>query len=216
VLILGLDTATPATTVGVVRGGEVVAERSQVDSRRHVELLVPTIHAVLEDAGIDLAQVTDIAVGVGPGAFTGMRVGLATARSLGVALGIPVHGVVTLDGIAAASGLKESFAVVTDARRREVFWATYTDGFTRAEGPFVGRPDEVAKAVGHRPVVGARATPFAEMFDDIREPDLPSAAALAQIVSRALASGEGLMPPEPMYLRRPDVTPSSGPKSVLS
>ena len=215
-LILGLDTATPATTVAVVRSGEVAAERSPVDSRKHVELLIPTIHAVLEDAGVNLAQVTDVAVGVGPGAFTGLRVGLVTARSLGAALGIPVHGVVTLDAMAAASGLEEPFAVVTDARRREVFWATYAGGFTREQGPFVGKPDEVAKSLGDRPVVGANVTPFAELFHDVREPDLPSAAALAQIVYRALTAGESLLPPEPVYLRRPDAIPSSGPKSVLT
>ena len=174
------------------------------------------VDAVLGEANIALSAVTDIVVGVGPGAFTGLRVGLVTARALGDALGVPVHGVVTLDALALESGLEEPFAVVTDARRREVFWATYSDAFTRDAGPIVAEPSDVASQLRGRPVVGANATPFADLFDDVRDPDLPAAGALARYAHRRLAAGRSLLPPEPMYLRRPDITPSSGPKSVLA
>jgi tRNA threonylcarbamoyl adenosine modification protein YeaZ len=216
VLTLAFDTATPATTVALVRGSKILAERSHIDPRRHAELLIPTINAVLAEASLTLRDVSDVVVGVGPGAFTGLRVGLVTARSLGDALGVSVHGVVTLDAIAAASGLEQPFVVVTDARRREIFWATYASAFSRDEGPFVGKPEEVAERVRSRPAIGAGATPFAELFGDTRGPDLPSAGALAQVAYRKLAAGGVLPPAAPMYLRRPDVTHSAGPKSVLS
>jgi len=216
VLILGLDTTTSVTTVALIRDAEVVSERSHVDARRHAEVLVPTIKLVLNDSGLSLSDLTTIAVGVGPGAFTGLRVGVVTASALGDALGIPVHGIMTLDAIAYASGLDHPFAVVTDARRKEVFWASYSNAITLETGPFVGRPDHVAEQVEGLPVLGAGATPFAEVFADVRPPELPSAGALGQLTYRRLLEGKPLLESAPLYLRRPDVTPSAGPKSVLT
>ncbi len=215
-LILSFDTATAATTVAVLRHGDVVAEKSHVDARRHAEVLVPTINTVLSEVTLKLSDLTDIAVGVGPGAFTGLRVGLVTARALGVALDIPVHGVMTLDAIAYASGLDHSFAVVMDARRKEVFWARYSNATTLEAGPFVARPDDVSHQVRGLPVVGAGATPFAELFNDVRPPDLPSAGALGKLTYRRLLEGKPPLELVPLYLRRPDVTASAGPKSVLT
>lgn len=215
-IIVALDTATPATTVAVCRDGEILAERSIIDARRHAELLTPSIQAVLSDARVALSQVTDIAVGIGPGAFTGLRVGLVTARALADALDVDIHGVVTLDVLARASGLQEPFAVVSDARRREVFWGRYSGEAIRVEGPFVGAPVEVADHLDGIPVVGAGATPFSDLFADIRSPELPAAGALALQAWAALVAGRRLLPAEPMYLRRPDVTPAATQKSVLS
>ncbi len=99
--ILAFDTATPAVTVAVHDGYDVVAHESAVDARRHGELLAPSIAAVLAKAGARPGDVTAIAVGTGPGPYTGLRVGLVTARVLGEALGVPVDGVCTLDIIAA-------------------------------------------------------------------------------------------------------------------
>jgi tRNA threonylcarbamoyl adenosine modification protein YeaZ len=170
----------------------------------------------LDDSTLQLADVTAVAVGVGPGAFTGLRVGLVTARALGDALSIPVHGVMTLDAIAYASRVDCPFAVVADARRKELFWARYSSAITREAGPFVGKPDDVAEQVAGLPVVGAGATPFAEMFADVRSPELPNAGALGQLTHRRLLEGQPLLKPTPLYLRRPDVTASAGPKSVLT
>lgn len=214
-LSLGFDTATPVTTVAVASDGQILAEVEEVDPRRHAELLAPMIHRVLAEAATAPGDITDIVVGVGPGAFTGLRVGIATACALGDAWDVPVRGVVTLDVVAAASGLDDTFAVVMDARRREVYWATYTGAGERDSGPFVAPPDEVVAAVGDRPVVGAGSTPFADLFRDVRGPELPRAGVLTQLAHRRISDGLPMLSAHPVYLRRPDVTPSTKPKSVL-
>lgn len=213
-LLLAIDTATPATSVAVVDDGEVVAELRHVDARGHCEALAPLVVEALAVARTVPGQLTAVVVGVGPGAYTGLRVGIVTALSMADALAVPVHGVVSLDALAFGAGLGEPFAVVTDARRKEVFWARYADRVTRLSGPDVGRPDDVARAVTGLPVVGAAGTPFAGHFPDVRGPDLPSAGALGRVAAGRLASGGGLPLPQPMYLRRPDVTVSAGPRPV--
>ena len=215
-MILGIDTATPATTVAVCVEGVVVAEETRVDARRHAESLAPCIQQVIQAAGRVLSDVRHIAVGVGPGAFTGLRVGLVTARSLARALDIPVHGVCTLDVMAYGSGLAEPFAVVTDAKRKEVFWARYASVSERTGGPWVGRPSEVSGAISGLPVVGVQGTPFAELFGDPKGPELPAAGALARLLEQRLAVGGELLSASPIYLREPDVSPAVAPKSVLS
>ncbi|WP_063837435.1 tRNA (adenosine(37)-N6)-threonylcarbamoyltransferase complex dimerization subunit type 1 TsaB, partial [Streptomyces sp. NRRL WC-3549] len=132
-----MDTATPAVTVALHDGDRVVAETGQVDARRHGELLLPAVDRVLAEAGVRLGAVTGVVVGVGPGPYTGLRVGLVTAATFGSALSVPVHGVCTLDGLAHAAGVEGPFAVATDARRKEVYWARYEDGRTRTGGPAV-------------------------------------------------------------------------------
>jgi tRNA threonylcarbamoyladenosine biosynthesis protein TsaB len=124
-VLLALDTATPAVTVAVADGERVLAERTTVDARRHGELLAPAIEAVLREAGVDRRDLTRIGVGVGPGPFTGLRVGLVTARTLGAVLGLEVLGVCSLDVLALGARLTGEYRVVTDARRREVHWAAY-------------------------------------------------------------------------------------------
>jgi len=145
VLVLGLDTATPASTVAVaeVTGGGLrgLAERRTVDPRAHGELLAPQIHATLMEAGAGPADLAAIVAGVGPGPFTGLRVGLATAASMGQALGVPTYGVCSLDGLGLAAG-PGRVLVATDARRREVYHATYLDG-RRVTEPQVARPADV-------------------------------------------------------------------------
>jgi tRNA threonylcarbamoyl adenosine modification protein YeaZ len=148
VLLIAFDTATPAVTVALHDGTHVLAETTTVDARRHGELLASSIDAVLTEAGAGRLDLTAVAAGTGPGPYTGLRVGLVTARVLGSALGIPVFGVCTLDVIAAdaaaAAGGRE-FIVATDARRREVYWARYDAGGRRLDGPAVGIPADVAE-----------------------------------------------------------------------
>jgi tRNA threonylcarbamoyl adenosine modification protein YeaZ len=207
VLLLALDTATPAVTVALHDGERVLARADQVDARRHGELLLPSVDRVLREAGRKLTEVTDIAAGVGPGPYTGLRVGLATAEAFGAALGVPVHGLCTLDGIAHAAGLDTPFVVATDARRKEVYWARYADARTRQGEPAVDRPADLAGTVAGLPAVGAGARLYADTFTGVRE-DLPehqSAAALAELAVEKLAAGSGgFLQPRPLYLRRPD------------
>ncbi|MFI9492609.1 MULTISPECIES: tRNA (adenosine(37)-N6)-threonylcarbamoyltransferase complex dimerization subunit type 1 TsaB [Streptomyces] len=203
-LLLALDTATPAVTVALHDGDRVVAETGRIDARRHGELLLPAVDRVLAEAGLGLDAVTDVAVGVGPGPYTGLRVGLVTAATFGSALSVPVHGVCTLDGLAYAAGVEGPFAVATDARRKEVYWARYEDARTRTGGPRVDRPADIAGQLAGLPVVGAGALLYPEAFPDARGPEHVRAGALASLAAERLAAGEELLPPQPLYLRRPD------------
>ncbi|MER7972207.1 tRNA (adenosine(37)-N6)-threonylcarbamoyltransferase complex dimerization subunit type 1 TsaB [Streptomyces sp. NPDC096080] len=204
-LLLALDTATPAVTVALHDGRDVIASSSQVDARRHGELLLPAVDRVLAEAGMRLDAVTGIVVGIGPGPYTGLRVGLMTADTFGLALGVPVHGLCTLDGLAHASGLDGGpFVVATDARRKEVYWATYADTRTRLTEPAVDRPADIAERVAGLPAVGAGALLYPDAFPDARDPRHVSAASLAALAAERLAAGQELPAPRPLYLRRPD------------
>jgi tRNA threonylcarbamoyl adenosine modification protein YeaZ len=149
VLVLALDTATPASTAALVEvtseGIKGVAERRTVDARAHGEKLAPEIAATLAEAGVRASELEAIVAGLGPGPFTGLRVGLATAASMGQALDIPTYGVCSLDALGRASG-PGRVLVATDARRREVYYATYLDG-ERMIGPDVAKPADVATAI---------------------------------------------------------------------
>ena len=221
VLLLAFDTATPAVTVALHDGTEILAEHTEVDARRHGELLAPGIRAVLTGAGRSRLELTDVAVGVGPGPFTGLRVGLVTARSLADALGIRVHGVCTLDILAWAVGHDGPFAVATDARRREVYWARYAARERRLTEPAVDWPHVVAPQVAGLPVAGEGAVKYPDAFPVPIAPLLPSAADLAELTVRRLAAAPAetgdeavLLPPAPLYLRRPDAVEPGARKPV--
>ena len=206
-LLLALDTATPAVTVALHDGTSVIASSSQVDARRHGELLLPAVDRVLAEADLKLDAVTGVVVGVGPGPYTGLRVGLMTADTFGLVLGVPVYGLCTLDGLAYAAdgtGVEGPFVVATDARRKEVYWARYDDPRTRVSEPAVDRPAEIAEAVAGLPAVGAGALLYPDTFPDARAPEHVSAAALASLAAERLEAGEELVAPRPLYLRRPD------------
>ena len=217
-LLLAFDTATPAITVAVHDGTDVVAAASGEGSMAHGELLAPAIHAALTDAGATMSDLTDVAVGVGPGPFTGLRVGVVTALTLGSTLGIATHGVCTLDILAAElaqrDGLSEEFLVATDARRKEVYWAHYRPGDHAAErldGPHVSYPVDLAELHPSMPVLGRGATLYPDVLTVLDGPEDPSAAALASAVA---AGSVGELPLEPLYLRRPDATPLVLPKQA--
>ena len=127
-LVLALDTSTPAVTAALAEvtdsGMKGVAERRTVDPRAHGELLAPQVAALLADAGATVRELAAIVAGLGPGPFTGLRVGLVTAASMGQALDIPTYGVCSLDALGRAAG-PGRVLVATDARRREVYYATY-------------------------------------------------------------------------------------------
>ena len=209
-LVLAFDTSTADVTAAVVdvaAAPRVLAEQDVVAPNRHGEVLAPLIAEVLQAAGVDMRDLTAVGVGVGPGPFTGLRVGLATAAALSDALEIPAYGVCSLDAIARGRG---AVLVVTDARRREVYWAAYDDGGHRVAGPAVARPGDVP-VVG-RAVVGPATTLYPEQLPGA--PAYPRAADVAALVAdraRDRAPGDPLTP---LYLRRPDAVPPGPPKLV--
>jgi tRNA threonylcarbamoyl adenosine modification protein YeaZ len=226
VLVLSLDTSTPAVTAAVSRldashrPPETLAGRTEVATNRHGELLAPMIDAVLREAHVTAAELAAVAVGLGPGPFTGLRVGIVTAAALGDSLGVPVYGVCSLDVVAAAVARDGSpFAVLTDARRKQVYWAAYDEGGRRAEGPEVAAPSEVAAHLVGRVtrVVGAGALAYLEHFTNfavIESGAHPDAAVLADCVAGKVTGRAESDELTPLYLRRPDATPPGRPKQV--
>lgn len=208
-LVLALDTATPTLVAGLARwsadgGTDVVAERAVPSGTRHAELLVPAVQGVLADAGLSLADVDTVVTGLGPGPFTGLRVGVVTAAGLADARGLPVVGVCSLDAI--GSGAR---TVVTDARRKEVYWATYAADGGRVDGPGVVRPEELTAS---GPFVGDAR--FADRLGVPVTPAEVTTAGLLRAAGAQLADPSSAGPLTPLYLRRPDATPPTSLKPV--
>ena len=211
-VLLAFDTATPAVTVALHDGERVVASHLTVDARRHGELLAPGITAVLDEAWVPRQDVTAIAVGVGPGPFTGLRVGLVTARTLALALDIPVYGVCTLD-VLAAQAVDEGLDVPVPGRDGRPSQGGLLGGVRRA-GPAHRRP--ARGPAGRRGDAGARSSGagpllYPEAFPRAVGPGLPNAGVLAGVVTDERAE---LLDPEPLYLRRPDIADARAPKRV--
>ncbi|MCU1678579.1 MAG: tRNA N6-adenosine(37)-N6-threonylcarbamoyltransferase complex dimerization subunit TsaB [Frankiales bacterium] len=217
-LLLAFDTSTPAVTVALRDEDHLLAQSMDVDARRHGELLAPAIARVLAAADAVPRDITAIAVGAGPGPYTGLRVGLVTAATLSDALGVPAYPVCSLDVLAA--GQDGPVLVATDARRREVYWAAYDASGARVAGPSVDRPAVVREWLdAHHgfSVFGDGALLYAEEFPDneiAEHPRYPAASALAQIALSDAASGAQPEPLTPIYLRRPDATPPGPRKQV--
>jgi tRNA threonylcarbamoyl adenosine modification protein YeaZ len=217
----------------------VVAERGNVDARAHGELLAPAIEECLAEAGIGPSALFAVVAGVGPGPFTGLRVGLVTASAFADALRVPAYGVCSLDAIAAgvhtggvhtaavhsagvdAAGVHTAdvhtagtLLVAGDARRKEVYWASYSGG-VRQSGPAVNKPGDLPGTADAMAGAGAR------LYRDVLglpllEHDYPSVVGLAALASdrvRTRAPSEALIP---LYLRRPDVAEPSPPKVVTA
>jgi tRNA threonylcarbamoyl adenosine modification protein YeaZ len=209
VLVLALDTATPTLVAGLARwsaggGAEVLAERAVASGTRHAELLTPAVTGVLADAGLGLDDVAAVVTGLGPGPFTGLRVGVVTAATLADARGLPVVGVCSLDAVGAGAR-----TVVTDARRKEVYWAAYDADGGRVGGPGVVRPEELP--VGG-PFVGDPR--FAERLGAEVVAAEVTTAGLLRAAAPQLADPAAAGPLVPLYLRRPDAVPSAARKAV--
>ncbi len=217
-LVLALDTSG-RVSVGLARAADILGRESLADPRAHVEQLMPLIQTCLQGAGASLDAVDTLVVGVGPGPFTGLRVGIATAQILAEVRGLSLRGVCSLDVIARAYAQERrrtdepdpevgpnGFVVTSDARRREVYWARYDTGGRRLQGPSVGRPEEVPRL----PAVG----PGVEVY-----PDRLSATPGPRQLDPGLLAAIGSDLPDagltPLYLRRPDAAEPGRRKSVL-
>jgi tRNA threonylcarbamoyl adenosine modification protein YeaZ len=232
VLVLALDTSSPAVSVALVDlerddGGDVRWGRSatwqRVDARRHGELLATGVRSVLAELRASRSSVAAVAVGVGPGPFTGLRVGIVTGLALGDALGVPVYGSCSLDAVDAWSDEPGARLVVADARRKEVYWAEYDDTGDRVAGPSVMAPEQLAQALRETGwagrVVGDGALRHREVFarHDVRdEPRYPSPDALVLLAARRVLDGAPSEPLTPLYLRRPDAVPPAAGKPVTA
>lgn len=220
--VLALDTATAATAVTLLRVepdrvAGTLAQRRHVDPRAHGERLAPMITEITAQAGVRLGDLTAIVAGTGPGPFTGLRVGLATAAAIGQALAVPTYGVCSLDGIGATAG-PDPVLVATDARRREIYWALYRAG-QRITEPAVGPAAQVREVLTDRGVswaLGEGARRYREQLEvEVGEhPAYPDPAVLASVALDRIASGAAAEPLTPRYLRRPDAAEPRPPKPV--
>jgi tRNA threonylcarbamoyl adenosine modification protein YeaZ len=229
VLALVLDTSSAAVTAGLVEISDrssghvrpaVLAERVTVNARAHGELLTPSLQACLAEAGVRIADVSAVVAGLGPGPFTGLRVGLMTAAALADATGLPSYGFCSLDAIAAAHPDQENLLVAGDARRKEVYWARYRHGRRVAE-PAVAKPAELIAELrgeftgGTAAMAGAGARLYADVLGlPLLNADYPTVGGLAACASERVLSrapGEVLVP---QYLRRPDAVEPAARKPV--
>ncbi len=211
VLILSIDTSAIASAALLTGEGEILAAFATEDTRSHAEVLAPGIKNLMDSAGVAAADLDAVVVGVGPGPFTGLRSGIATARTLGFAWNKPVHGVMSLDAIAVDAALDawrlgiDEFAVATDARRKEVYWAHYRSTGGTAElmaGPFVSDPAEVPAL----PVYGAGAGLYPDVLHGVTgfTDTQPTASALGRTAVVRLTRGLPLLDTTPLYLRESD------------
>ncbi|MFB2582573.1 tRNA (adenosine(37)-N6)-threonylcarbamoyltransferase complex dimerization subunit type 1 TsaB [Herbiconiux sp. P15] len=199
-MLLAIDTSA-GTSVAVVDGDLVLAERSTEDTMRHAEVIGEMIRDVLAEAEVEPRGIDLVVAGMGPGPFTGLRVGIAAARAFALGIGRPLVPAVSHDAVAFdewSAGVRGPVLVVTDARRREVYWSSYDlddGGMVRSDGPALCRPDEL---------------PYPE-FERVDATEI-SAGALGR-VTRSMAGQQPDLA-EPLYLRSPDVTMPGARKRV--
>ncbi|HXT44478.1 MAG TPA: tRNA (adenosine(37)-N6)-threonylcarbamoyltransferase complex dimerization subunit type 1 TsaB [Pseudonocardiaceae bacterium] len=218
-LVLAVDTATSAVVAGLARlpavgCPEILAERVTVNARAHGELLMPSVREVMTSAGAGIRELDAVVCGAGPGPFTGLRVGMVTAAALGDALSIPVYPVCSLDAVAHRAGAggaggDRSLLVITDARRREVYWARYDAAGLRVDGPHVDRPENVPLDGVSRVAGGCDALEL-----PVVPPRHADPGALVAVAAAALRSQAPPPPLTPLYLRRPDAVPPGPAKRV--
>ncbi|MBI2235702.1 MAG: tRNA (adenosine(37)-N6)-threonylcarbamoyltransferase complex dimerization subunit type 1 TsaB [Magnetospirillum sp.] len=217
-IVLGLDTSTSACSAALWRAGTVLARRLEAMGRGQSEALMPMVQAVLAEAGATVGDLGLLAVTVGPGAFTGLRIGLAAARGLSLASGLPLAGVSTPEAVAAAVPRSErdgrTLLVAVESRRDEVWVQAFAGDTLEPLSPVAALLPEQAAALIPGPVVvaGDAAARVLALRPDARiatSPGWPDAAVVAALAAERWGRGTAL-PPEPLYLRPADITPSPG------
>jgi tRNA threonylcarbamoyladenosine biosynthesis protein TsaB len=203
--ILAIDTSV-GVSVAILRSNGEVTQSQTVDHGMQGELTAELISKVVSDSGLKIEEITDVVVGVGPGPFTGLRVGLVTASVFAHAREIPIHGICSLDAI--AFDYAKPCVVVTDARRKELYWARY-EGI-RIGDPQVSKPEAIASQFPDVDFVG----PGANLYPDYVSGNLMELKAGS--LAKLFASGSAqLVDVSPMYLRKPDAVEPTTRKSVL-
>ena len=200
-MLLSIDTSAGTSVAVVDRDRGVLASRDSADTRGHTEVIGTFISECLAESGIAVAELSGVVAGMGPGPFTGLRVGIAAARVFALGAGKPLVPMVSHDAV--AFGRDQPTLVVTDARRREVYWTLYgapdSAGLpTRVEGPALAKPDDLDTPEG---------------YTRLDAPTL-SAAQLGMLAEAMFVAGRPFAGAEALYLRSPDVTLSAGPKRV--
>lgn len=209
-MLLAIDTSAGTSVAVVDRGRGVLGERSSADTRGHAEVIGTFIAECVAESGVPVAALSAIVAGMGPGPFTGLRVGIAAAQAFALGADVPVMRVVSHDAIAFAhyrAGATGPLLVVTDARRREVYWSAYR-GVDAA-----GIPDRAEQAGLARPEELASAVPGYDTYQRLDAAEV-SAAALGLLAEAMSAAGRPFAGAAPLYLRAPDAVASAGPKRV--
>jgi tRNA threonylcarbamoyl adenosine modification protein YeaZ len=203
--VLGIDTSV-GVSVAILRSNGELTQSQAVDHGMQGELTADLISQVVAESGLEVSEITDVVVGVGPGPFTGLRVGLVTAAVFAHARNIPIHGICSLDAI--AFDYAKPCVVVTDARRKELYWACY-DG-NRIGEPQVSKPEDLLAQFPNTDFVG----PGAQLYPYVISGKVSElkAGSLAKLFATGIAQ---LVDISPMYLRKPDAVEPTTRKSVL-
>lgn len=214
--VLGIDCATAACSAAVIQDGTTLSHRFVAMMRGHASALVPMIEETLLDAGHKIADIDLIAVTVGPGAFTGVRIGLATAHALTTSTGIPMIGITTMEAVARAQGTQEGpLLVAMETKRADIYVQLFLPDGAVAAPPLAVEEADLTARLPEVPLVvagDAAARAMAVLNAAGREavlsegPEHPDAAWVAMIGSERYAEAT-LVPAEPLYLRPPDVGP---------
>ena len=203
--VLAIDTSV-GVSVAILRSNGELTQSQAVDHGMQGELTAELISQVVADSGLEISEITDVVVGVGPGPFTGLRVGLVTAAVFAHARNIPIHGICSLDAI--AFDYAKPCVVVTDARRKELYWARYED--KRIGEPQVSKPEDLLAQFPDSEFVG----PGAQLYPDFISGKVSELKAGS--LAKLFVSGKAqLVDVSPMYLRKPDAVEPTTRKSVL-
>ena len=203
--VLAIDTSV-GVSVAILRSNGELTQSPTVDHGMQGELTAELISQVVAESGLEISDITDVVVGVWPGPFTGLRVGLVTAAVFAHARNIPIHGICSLDAI--AFDYAKPCVVVTDARRKELYWARYED--KRIGEPQVSKPEDLLAQFPDSEFVG----PGAQLYPDFISGKVSElkAGSLAKLFATGTAQ---LVDVSPMYLRKPDAVEPTTRKSVL-
>ncbi|MFE7631358.1 tRNA (adenosine(37)-N6)-threonylcarbamoyltransferase complex dimerization subunit type 1 TsaB [Kocuria sp. NPDC057446] len=212
-LLLCLDSSAVASAALVTGTGEVLGSFASPDTRSHAEVLAPAVRDLLTGHGVTGADLDGVLVGTGPGPFTGLRAGIATARALAFAWDVPLHGLMSLEALAedaaghARAAGHEEFLVLTDARRKEVYWARFAateDGPRPAGGPGVAAAEQLPPLPAYGRGAGIYADRLTRPVPEFAAAQ-PTASSLGLAAARRAARGEPLSPDTaPLYLRESD------------